>query len=111
MDDPDLIWTALLHGFIESIEIDKSMKISPWIHRIESMEESMELPCPKLRRSSRRRRKARRRSKIFGEQIEEPHRRTDRRTTKLVLQLTKNPEVIEEPDETGSSINEEPRNF
>ncbi|KAL5776685.1 hypothetical protein ACOSP7_009611 [Xanthoceras sorbifolium] len=50
MDSPDLIWTSLLHGFIES----------------------MELPCPKLRRSSQRRGKARRQSKIVGEQIEEP---------------------------------------
>ncbi|KAL5772823.1 hypothetical protein ACOSQ2_012747 [Xanthoceras sorbifolium] len=28
MEGPDLIWTALLHGFNESMEI------SPWIHRI-----------------------------------------------------------------------------
>ncbi|KAL5810324.1 hypothetical protein ACOSQ4_026892 [Xanthoceras sorbifolium] len=57
--------------------------MNPWrsLHGfIEFMEESIKLPCPKLRRSSRRRGKARRRSKIFGEQIEEPHRRTDRRS-------------------------------
>ncbi|KAL5772849.1 hypothetical protein ACOSQ2_012773 [Xanthoceras sorbifolium] len=64
MDGPDLIWTALLHGFNESMEI------SPWIHRIHGAS------MPELRRFSRRWGKAWRRSKIVGEQIEEPHRRS-----------------------------------
>ncbi|KAL5779376.1 hypothetical protein ACOSQ2_010113 [Xanthoceras sorbifolium] len=84
---------------IRKIEFWKSMNQWRSLHGfIEYMVEFMELPCPKLRRSSRRRGKARRQSKIFGEEIKEPHRRTYRRS-------------FEEPDETGSSIDEEPRNF
>ncbi|KAL5757646.1 hypothetical protein ACOSP7_020257 [Xanthoceras sorbifolium] len=65
--------------------------MNPW-RSLHGFIESMELPCPKLRRSSWRRGKARRRSKIVGEQIEEP----DRRTMKLVLQSMKNPSSIED---------------
>ncbi|KAL5831263.1 hypothetical protein ACOSQ4_016617 [Xanthoceras sorbifolium] len=55
-----------------------------------SMEESMELPCLKLRYSSRRRGKARWRSKIVGEQIEEQRNwfSNRRRTQKLMGSLS-----------------------
>ncbi|KAL5861956.1 hypothetical protein ACOSQ3_003246 [Xanthoceras sorbifolium] len=54
--------------------------MNPWRSLHGFMEESMELPCPKLRHFSQRRGKAWRRSKIVGEQIEELDRRTDRRS-------------------------------
>ncbi|KAL5743814.1 hypothetical protein ACOSQ2_026930 [Xanthoceras sorbifolium] len=83
MDDPDLIWTALLLGFIES------------------MEESMELPCPKLRCSSRRRGNAWRRSKTIEEQIEEPEPPSSFECSS----------IDEEPWVLPPLIDEEPRSF
>ncbi|KAL5833018.1 hypothetical protein ACOSQ3_016692 [Xanthoceras sorbifolium] len=71
------------------MEIDESIEISPsnpWRSLrgfIESMEESMGLPCPKLCRSSRRRGKAQR----------------------------TRPKNRSKNNEIGSSIDEEPRNL
>ncbi|KAL5766332.1 hypothetical protein ACOSP7_016949 [Xanthoceras sorbifolium] len=83
MNGPDLIWIALLHGFIKFTEI------SPWIHQIHgdlSMDSSNSWSFPATEGGGRGR------LSLPRSKVEEPGFFVDGRTL-------------------GSSIDEEPRNF
>ncbi|KAL5854685.1 hypothetical protein ACOSQ3_004549 [Xanthoceras sorbifolium] len=115
MDGPDLIWIALLNGFIESMKIDESMEISPWIHQIHraSMPETSSFfteagegsAAIEDHRRTDRRITSKNRSKIDRRTTKlaiEDRWRTDRRTTSK--NKSKNNEI-------GFSIDEKPRSF